>query len=101
MGSGMLNDKFPRPLQSENDEFSSDEAGAASNVASFVFEDIFPRVVVVSLQAFRSLPPPIDALMQQGDGNQLYVIEHRRLAYSSLQRRCAASRDMLPVKRHG
>jgi hypothetical protein len=75
MGATMLNDKFPRPLQSETDEFSSDEAGAASNVASFVSE-------VVSSQASRSLPPPIDVLMQQGDGNnQLYVIEHRRLAY--------------------
>ncbi len=31
---------------------------------------------------FHSLPPSIDILMQQqGDGNQLYVIEHRRLAY--------------------
>jgi hypothetical protein len=78
-GSGMLNDKFPRPLQSENDEFSSDEAG--ETVTSFVFADIFPRVVVVSSQGFRVLPPPIDLLMQEGDGNQIYVIEHRRLAY--------------------
>jgi hypothetical protein len=68
-------------LQSENHDLGSDEADAASTVASFGFADIFPRVVVVSSQALLGLPPPIDIRMQQGDGNQLYVIGHRRLPY--------------------
>ena len=78
-----LNAEFPRPRESENDNLDSDETEAASSVAEFVHESIFPRVIIVQQlqEAFVMPPPPIDTVMGQGAGGQDFVIQRRRLSY--------------------
>jgi hypothetical protein len=73
-----MNENFPIPRDSEKDEHDIDE----TEHESVVYEDLFPRVVIVQMQSPIELsPPPIDTVMGQDDGSHDFTIKRRRLSY--------------------
>lgn len=77
-----MNENFPIPRDSEKDEHDIDETEDESVVSRFVYEDLFPRVVIVQMQSPIELsPPPIDTVMGQDDGSHDFIIKRRRLSY--------------------
>eukprot|EP00978_Attheya_sp_CCMP212_P032081 scaffold123665_cov45-Attheya_sp.AAC.1 len=82
-----LNANFPRSRESDElDEI--EEATSESSIAhpQFVYENIFPRVIIIQQQhqyPLQMLPPPIDSVsvIGQDDGGQDFIIRRRRLSY--------------------
>jgi hypothetical protein len=80
-----LNVNFPRPRESDQlDEI--EEATSESSVAQFLYESIFPSVIIVRQQhpyPFLMLPPPTinSVITGQGDGGQDSVTRRRRLSF--------------------
>ena len=71
------NEGFPRPAESSKDE---DDEGV---VSQFVFQDVFPRVVVLTggPSILFAPPPPIDIIIGDDDSDQNFVRKRRRLSY--------------------
>jgi hypothetical protein len=72
-----MNKGFPVPRESSGDYLDEDQ----SVVCRFVYEELFPNVVVVLQQSPVLGPPPVDVILGQDASGQDFIIKRRKLSY--------------------
>eukprot|EP00978_Attheya_sp_CCMP212_P022515 scaffold67214_cov53-Attheya_sp.AAC.4 len=81
MSEKYTNKGFPRPAESSKDE--DDEGVEEGVVSQFVFQEVFPRVVVLTggPSILFAPPPPIDSIIGNDDSGQTFVRKRRHFSY--------------------